>query len=147
MGATTLLHEAYLSLNSRDSTVFPGSPSGFMKYASRAMRGLIINYVTRGSTRRNGAARSRSPILTRTPSFRPTRAQLSKRLGDKRSMSSAGSDASLAELVDLKFFCGFTFGEIAAIRGVTERRCSATGPKRGCCCHGALNPGATKLDP
>jgi DNA-directed RNA polymerase specialized sigma24 family protein len=32
-----------------------------------------------------------------------------------------GLDASLAELVDLKFFCGFSFGEIAAIRGVSER--------------------------
>jgi DNA-directed RNA polymerase specialized sigma24 family protein len=30
-------------------------------------------------------------------------------------------DASLAQLVDLKFFCGFTFAEIAAMRGVTER--------------------------
>lgn len=40
MGATTLLHEAYLSLNSRDSTVFPDRHR-FMKYASRAMRGLL----------------------------------------------------------------------------------------------------------
>ena len=28
---------------------------------------------------------------------------------------------ALAELVDLKFFCGFSFGEIAALRGVSER--------------------------
>ena len=27
----------------------------------------------------------------------------------------------LAEVVDLKFFCGFTFAEIASMRGVTER--------------------------
>ncbi|HZA94855.1 MAG TPA: ECF-type sigma factor, partial [Burkholderiaceae bacterium] len=30
-------------------------------------------------------------------------------------------DAPLAELVDLKFFCGFTFTDIAAMRGVSER--------------------------
>jgi RNA polymerase sigma factor (TIGR02999 family) len=30
-------------------------------------------------------------------------------------------DAELAQLVDLKFFCGFTFGELAAMRGVSER--------------------------
>jgi DNA-directed RNA polymerase specialized sigma24 family protein len=30
-------------------------------------------------------------------------------------------DPALAQLVDLKFFCGFTFAEIAAMRGVTER--------------------------
>jgi DNA-directed RNA polymerase specialized sigma24 family protein len=33
----------------------------------------------------------------------------------------AAADTSLAEVVDLKFFCGFSFGEIAAMRGVSER--------------------------
>jgi DNA-directed RNA polymerase specialized sigma24 family protein len=33
----------------------------------------------------------------------------------------AGVDAALAELVDLKFFCGFSFAEIAALRAVSER--------------------------
>ncbi len=30
-------------------------------------------------------------------------------------------DAALAELVDLKFFCGFSFAEIGAMRSVCER--------------------------
>jgi len=30
-------------------------------------------------------------------------------------------DPSLAEIVDLRFFCGFSFTEIAAMRGVSER--------------------------
>jgi DNA-directed RNA polymerase specialized sigma24 family protein len=30
-------------------------------------------------------------------------------------------DSVLAETVDLKFFCGFSFAEIAAMRGVSER--------------------------
>ena len=29
--------------------------------------------------------------------------------------------ARLARIVDLKFFCGFSFGEIAAMLGVSER--------------------------
>ncbi len=33
----------------------------------------------------------------------------------------AKSDAALAQLVDLKFFCGFSFAEIAAMQGVSER--------------------------
>jgi DNA-directed RNA polymerase specialized sigma24 family protein len=33
----------------------------------------------------------------------------------------ATDDPALAELVDLKFFCGFSFAEIAAMRGVSER--------------------------
>ncbi|HET9314628.1 MAG TPA: ECF-type sigma factor, partial [Vicinamibacteria bacterium] len=33
----------------------------------------------------------------------------------------AGVDSELAQVVDLKFFCGFTFAEIAAMRGLSER--------------------------
>ena len=33
----------------------------------------------------------------------------------------ADFEPALAQLVDLKFFCGFTFAEVAAARGVTER--------------------------
>ena len=33
----------------------------------------------------------------------------------------AGLDPALAELVDLRFFCGFSILEIAALRGVSER--------------------------
>ena len=32
-----------------------------------------------------------------------------------------GVEPDLAEIVDLKFFCGLTFGEIAALRVVSER--------------------------
>ena len=31
------------------------------------------------------------------------------------------AEPALAELVELKFFCGFGFAEIAAMRGVSER--------------------------
>jgi DNA-directed RNA polymerase specialized sigma24 family protein len=30
-------------------------------------------------------------------------------------------EPELAQLVDLKYFCGFSFAEIAALRGITER--------------------------
>ena len=33
----------------------------------------------------------------------------------------SGLDPTLAEVVDLKFFCGFSLAEIAAMRGVSER--------------------------
>jgi DNA-directed RNA polymerase specialized sigma24 family protein len=33
----------------------------------------------------------------------------------------AGIEPELAEIVDLKFFCGFSFAEIAAMRRVSER--------------------------
>ena len=30
-------------------------------------------------------------------------------------------EPALAEVIDLKFFCGFTFAEIAALKGISER--------------------------
>ncbi len=33
----------------------------------------------------------------------------------------AKAEPSLAEIVDLRFFCGFTFGEIAAMKDISER--------------------------
>src|SRR6187399_1306274 len=54
MGATTLLHEAYLDLNSRSHVVFPDRLR-FLKYASRAMRGLVIDYIrTKRAQKRGG---------------------------------------------------------------------------------------------
>ena len=38
-----------------------------------------------------------------------------------RSMSSATVDERLVRVVDLKFFCGFSFVEIAEMMGVSER--------------------------
>jgi RNA polymerase sigma factor (TIGR02999 family) len=118
MGATTLLHEAYLDLNTRAHLVFPDQLR-FLKYASRAMRGLVIDYV------RNRCAQKRGGDLMFTTVDE-------EKVGSNQHADSlealgraldelAAIDAGLAELVDLKFFCGFSFVEIAALRGVSDR--------------------------
>jgi DNA-directed RNA polymerase specialized sigma24 family protein len=43
-----------------------------------------------------------------------------KRLSDALD-EMAKEDSALTEIVDLKFFCGFSFAEIAVMRGVSER--------------------------
>ena len=54
MGATTLLHEAYLDLNRRSGVAFPDRLR-FLNYASRAMRGLVIDYIrSRRAQKRGG---------------------------------------------------------------------------------------------
>ena len=55
LGVTTLLHEAYLAISSRDRVVFPDR-ARFMGYAARVMRGLIIDYArSRQALKRGGA--------------------------------------------------------------------------------------------
>jgi RNA polymerase sigma factor (TIGR02999 family) len=118
LGATTLLHEAYLDIATRDALAFPDQ-TRFLAYASRAMRGLVIDYVrTRGASKRGGEL----TFTTLDEGFvGASEAPLDlQRLGDALDELST-LDAALAELVDLKFFCGFSFAEIAAFRSISER--------------------------
>ena len=135
MGATTLLHEAYLSLNSRDSTVFPDRHR-FMKYASRAMRGLIINYVLRKRAQKRGGEITFTDIDPEDVRL-PADAMPLQQLGEALD-GLAAIDASLAELVDLKFFCGFSFAEIASMRAVSERTVQRDWAKARVLLHDAL---------
>ena len=136
--ATTLLHEAYLDISKRDGAVFLDR-GRFMAYASRVMRGLIIDYA------RNRRAQKRGGQFEIT--------SLETDIGDRvggRARADAISDAldelaavdpALAEVVDLKFFCGFSFAEIAAMRGVSERTVQRHWEKARIYLHGALRDG------
>ena len=55
----------------------------------------------------------------------------------------AGVDARLALVVDLKFFCGFSFGEIAAMQAVSERTVQRDWEKARIYLHNALNATAS----
>jgi RNA polymerase sigma factor (TIGR02999 family) len=117
LSATTLLHEVYLDLAGRDAA-FPDR-NRFLGYASRAMRGLVIDYV------RHRRARKRGGDLTFTSleehHLPPVETDLDvERLGTALE-ALASVDPPLAELVDLKFFCGFSLEEIAAMRSCSER--------------------------
>lgn len=118
IGATTLLHEAYLDIAGRDALAFPDR-SRFLGYASRAMRGLVIDYV------RQRHARKRGGDLTFT-TLDEGRVEPAAAGRDLEALGAAldelaALDPALAQLVDLKFFCGFTFAEVAGMRGVAER--------------------------
>ena len=120
LSPTTLLHETYLNLTGRESLAFPDQQR-FLAYASRAMRGLMIDYARRRRARKRG----RQLEITLTTDGQPpadamrTSEEL-QRLSDALD-EVASLNPALAELVDLHFFCGFSFAEIAAMRGVSER--------------------------
>jgi RNA polymerase sigma factor (TIGR02999 family) len=117
LGATTLLHRAYIEIASRDGTSF-ADRTRFMGYAARVMRCLIIDH-----------ARSRQ-ALKRGGQFEITStAREIESTADHQKLSQIGAaldelakvEPELAELVDFKFFCGFSFAEIAAMRDISER--------------------------
>ena len=118
LGVTTLLHEAYLKISGTEGTVFPDR-NRFMAYASRAMRRLVIDFVRERRALKRGAAFEITAMPTESGEPVVDGAEL-QRISDGLD-ELAGVDAALAELVDLKFFCGFSFAEIAALRAVSER--------------------------
>jgi RNA polymerase sigma factor (TIGR02999 family) len=120
LSATTLLHEAYLDLAQRDALAFPDR-NRFMGYASRAMRGLVIDHVRQRLARKRGGGLSFTTlgedgddkvVAGEAIDFEALGAALEEL---------AELEPGLAELVDLKFFCGFSYREIAALRSVSER--------------------------
>lgn len=118
LGVTTLLHEAYLSISSREGTVFVDH-ARFMAYAGRVMRGLIIDEVRRRRSEKRGGLFQITSLGTDHADM-VTNPQQLIRIGDALD-ELAEVEPGLAEIIDLKFFCGFSFAEIAAMRGVSER--------------------------
>ena len=120
LGATTLIHEAYLNISNRPNVGFVDR-GRFLAYASRAMRGLTIDYARRRRAAKRGGGLQITLDNDEPPSADVihTSEEL-ERLGD--ALNDLGKlEPALAELVDLHFFAGFSFLEIAKLRGVSDR--------------------------
>jgi RNA polymerase sigma factor (TIGR02999 family) len=117
IGATTVLHEVYLSLHHRDDMVFPDRER-FLAYASRAMRGLIISYSRNRQALKRGGGFEITSLPTDVPEVADS-VEL-QRLSDAVDKL-ADVEPRLAQVVDLKYFAGFAFVDIAAMWGVSDR--------------------------
>jgi len=118
LSVTTLLHEAYLDITSRDQARFPDE-ARFMGYAARVMRGIIIDHArTRTALKRGGdyAITSLEIDVMDAPADAEELSLISDALDQL-----AKVEPDLAQIVDLKFFCGFSFAEIGAMQKVSER--------------------------
>ena len=115
---TTLLHEAYLDMVVRGTLAFADRPR-FLAYAGRAMRARIIDKVrARGALKRGGNLH-----------FTSLDTHIADEVAEPQQLADIGAalddlavvEPVLANVVDLKFFCGFSVGEIAALQGLSER--------------------------
>ena len=120
LGTTNLLHEAYLNIANQEGVRFPDRPR-FLAYACRAMRGLMIEYVRRRQAKKRGGEFHITSVTGDVASDDDIAAAepLERLAGALDTLGEV--EPSLAQLVDLHFFCGFSLGEIAAIRSVSER--------------------------
>ena len=120
LGTTTLLHEAYLNIAHREGLDF-ATRAAFLAYAAKAMRGLAIDYVRRRRARkRGGEFQITASGAELAPAPGGDSVERLERLAEALDQL-ADVDQDLAQLVDLHFFCGFSFVEVAELRGVSDR--------------------------
>src|SRR4051794_7589006 len=137
MSATTLLHMSFIDIAERSGPSFPDRPR-FIGYAARVMRGLIIDHVRNRRAEKRGGS---SEIVSYTPDVKETvidnreLLRLSEALDELVKM-----DAKLAEVVNLKFFCGFSFAEIAAMQNISERTVQRAWEKARIYLHQSIRP-------
>jgi RNA polymerase sigma factor (TIGR02999 family) len=117
VSTVTLVHEAWLEISERPRLVFDDT-SRFLAYAARTMRGLVIDRVRAKQAQKRGGG-----LLIPLDTFS------GEQIAQPESLQSiddaldqlAELEPELAQIVELKFFCGFTLAEIASMRGVSSR--------------------------
>jgi RNA polymerase sigma factor (TIGR02999 family) len=118
LSATTLIHEAYLDMAGQEGQSFPDQ-GRFMAYAARVMRGLIIDHVRNRLAIKRGGKFELTSLTTNVGDAVNNDQELTRISQALDEL--ARVDNSLSQIVDLKFFCGFSFGEIADMTTVSER--------------------------
>lgn len=124
-----------MDMSERDGTTFPDR-ARFMGYAARVMRGLIIEHARNRRALKRGGAFEITSLRTDAEAAAvdpPALSRLSDALDEL-----AALDTALAHIVDLKFFCGFSFAEIAAMQGVSVRTVQRNWEKARIYLHQAL---------
>src|SRR5581483_822876 len=91
----------------------------FLAYSARAMRSLLIDLLRRRQALKRGMGFHITRLSTEIGDDIPDVEEFS-RLSEALDALAVG-EPRLAEVVDLKYFCGFSFAEIAALRGDSER--------------------------
>lgn len=137
LSVTTLLHEAYLDIAGREGPLFPDR-ARFMGYAARVMRGLIIDHARQRHAQKRGGLFELTSLDTNAIENAPDHrelVQISEALDELVKVEPA-----LAEVVDLKFFCGFSFAEIAAMRDTSERTVQRNWEKARIYLHRKIRP-------
>ena len=83
------------------------------------MRGLIIDHARNRSAAKRGGDFEITALTLDTAERYADAGELSRIADALEELARVEPD--LATIVDLKFFCGFSFGEIAAMQSVSER--------------------------
>jgi RNA polymerase sigma factor (TIGR02999 family) len=108
-----------------------------MAYAARVMRGLIIDHSRARSSAKSGG-QFHVTVMTLDRLENCVDAVDLSRISDALD-ELAAIEPELATIVDLRFFCGFSFAEIAAMQTISERTAQRKWEKARIYLHHSLN--------
>jgi RNA polymerase sigma factor (TIGR02999 family) len=123
-------------MSRREGISFPDERR-FLGYAARVMRGLIIDSFRRRQAEKRGGRFEITGLDGKEVAAPGEDLELEK-LGAALD-ELAKLEPELAQLVDWKYFCGFSFAEIAALRGISERTIQREWAKARLLLHDALD--------
>lgn len=119
LGPTALVHEVYMRFADRSSPALVDR-NHFVALAARAMRMVVVDHWRRKRSRKRDppALLPQSPDDVAAPMALLPIDILAL---DEALRALSALDARQAQVVEMRFFGGMTFEEIAAVLGVTER--------------------------
>lgn len=117
MSTTLLVHETYLKMAGADLAL--NDRSHFFSIAARAMRQILINAARDRATRKRGGGQHRV-TFNQDALAAPEVSQDVLEL-DTAMKALEANDARLSQVVELHFFAGLGFAEIAELVGLSER--------------------------
>ncbi|RTL40834.1 MAG: sigma-70 family RNA polymerase sigma factor [Burkholderiales bacterium] len=110
---TQLVHESYLRL-SRSARLRPETRREFFAYAARVMREFIVEALRR--------PRAGEPLTLDTASELPLSAEADEVLRVHEALAALqAAEPRLAQVVEMRYFGGYTEVEIGDVLGLTER--------------------------
>jgi RNA polymerase sigma factor (TIGR02999 family) len=121
LGATALVHEAYMRLVDGGSAAVRWNSRGhFFAAAAEAMRRILIDGARRRGRVKHGGGRVREELAEQVAAPLPLDDQVDVLALDEALAKLAAEDAGKAELVKLRYFAGLSVEEAAAILEISR---------------------------
>jgi len=141
LSTTALVHETFLSL--AGSRIAPNDRAHFFRIAARAMRRVLIDASRRRNARKRGDGRE--ALTLDTGLVAPDR-ELDLVALDQALEQLATSEPRLAQVVELHFYGGLEFTEIARLMELSERTVARDWRAARALLHLALSEQVTSTD-
>lgn len=119
LNTTALVNESYVRLT-QAGRLKPQDRAHFVRYAARAMRSVVIDFVRRRTTGKRGGDQQRLELTTGVVDG--SQAGDDEILRVHEALEELGAiNERMVKVVELRYFCGLSDGEIAAALGIGER--------------------------